>query len=57
MTRARMGRPPLPKGEAREDVFTLRLNDEERRKLEVTARRAGKPVTQWAREVLLAATN
>jgi uncharacterized protein (DUF1778 family) len=50
----RMGRPPLPRGEARAVVFTLRLTDEERDALDRAAKLAGKPVTQWARETLVA---
>ena len=41
------GRPAFAEGTARTGVFTIRLSDEER---------AGKPVTQWAREMLLAAS-
>ena len=48
-----MGRPPLPKGEARETVFTLRVTEAERAAFVEAAERAGKPVTAWARETLL----
>ncbi len=48
-----MGRPPLPDGEAREVVFTLRLSDAEREEIVEAARRSGQPATKWARETLL----
>jgi predicted HicB family RNase H-like nuclease len=48
-----MGRPPLPDGKAKDIVFTLRLSESERDALATAAKRAAKPVTQWAREALL----
>jgi predicted HicB family RNase H-like nuclease len=53
--KARMGRPPLAEGKAREIVFTLRLSPEERDAIVAAAARMGNPVTQWARGALLAA--
>jgi uncharacterized protein (DUF1778 family) len=53
--KARMGRPPLAEGKARDIVFTLRLAPDERDAIEAAAERAGKPVTQWARELLIGA--
>lgn len=49
----KLGRPVLPKGQSK-SVFALRLNDAERAAITKAAERAGKPVTQWAREALLA---
>jgi uncharacterized protein (DUF1778 family) len=49
----KVGRPPLPKGEARDVVFTLRLSESERDAIAAAAKEAGKPPTQWARELLL----
>jgi uncharacterized protein (DUF1778 family) len=49
------GRPAFAKGTAKTGMFAIRLSDEERKAIEAAADRAGKPVTQWAREVLLAA--
>ena len=49
----RMGRPPLPKGEARDDVFTIRVNAVERHAIEAAAKRAGVLATVWARQVLV----
>ena len=54
--KARMGRPPLAEGRAKEIIFTMRLSSEERDAIVVAAERAGKPVRQWARETLLAGT-
>jgi uncharacterized protein (DUF1778 family) len=37
-------------------VFSLKLSDDERAAIDAAAERAGKPVTRWARDVLLLAT-
>ena len=50
------GRPSFAEGTAKTGVFTIRLSDEERTAIVAAAERAGKPITQWAREALLAAT-
>lgn len=36
-------------------MFTLKMSEAERAKIRAAAERAGKPVTQWARNILLAA--
>ncbi len=51
----KIGRPKLPKGKAKA-VFSLRLSSEDQRQIDSAAKRSGKPVTQWAREKLLAAS-
>jgi hypothetical protein len=51
----KMGRPPLPEGEVRSVVFTLRLSDVERNEVVRAAGAAGKHPTAWARETLLGA--
>jgi predicted HicB family RNase H-like nuclease len=51
----KIGRPKLPKGEAK-SVFSLRLSEPDQKQIESAAKRKGKPVTQWARETLLAAS-
>jgi hypothetical protein len=53
----RMGRLPLPKGSAKSVVFTLRLTEDERHELAAVAKRARKPASQWARDVLLNAAH
>jgi len=50
---ARMGRPPLG-DRAKGIVFTIRMSADERDEIVAAAERDGKPVTQWARETLLA---
>lgn len=49
------GRPPMPEGAAKGNMFAVRLTPAERAAIDAAAERAGKGVTQWAREVLLAA--
>jgi uncharacterized protein (DUF1778 family) len=51
------GRPPLPKGEDRDVVLTLRLKAAERKALERAAKTAGTSVSAWARDVLMAQTD
>ena len=51
--KAKIGRPALPRGEARDVVFTLRLSEAERDAIAAAAKQAGKPPTQWACELLL----
>ena len=50
-----MGRPPLAEGRAKGIVFTLRLSPADRDAIVAAAERAGKPVTQWARDLLIGA--
>jgi hypothetical protein len=47
------GRPKLPKGEERAVVLTLRLRESERRAVQNAADRADRPLSEWARAVLL----
>ena len=49
------GRPSLAGGTAKTVVFSLKLSAEEKVAIVAAAERSGKPVTQWAREALLAA--
>ena len=50
----KIGRPKLAKGKAKA-VFSLRLSPPDQRQIESAAKRDGKPVTQWARDVLRSA--
>ena len=50
------GRPAFEEGTARTAVFTLKVSDQERAAINAAAERAGKPVSQWARETLVAAS-
>lgn len=54
--KSKMGRPKLPKGEAKK-VFPIRLSDSERRAVEDAAKRAGLRPSEWARNVMLGAAN
>jgi uncharacterized protein (DUF1778 family) len=47
------GRPPLPKGQEREETLQIRLRAVDRRALEKAARKAGQTLSGWARDVLL----
>lgn len=49
------GRPRFADGEARTRIFNLRVTEAEHDAIVAAAERDGKSVTQWAREVLLAA--
>jgi hypothetical protein len=49
-----VGRPALPKGEAKGIVIALRVTEAEMATLTEAAERAGKPISRWARELLLA---
>ena len=50
----KMGRPKLPKGEAKK-IFSLRLSGNERDKIKDAAKKDGERVTKWARKALLKA--
>jgi predicted HicB family RNase H-like nuclease len=52
----KMGRPKLPKDEAKK-VFSIRFSKRERDKINHAAKKAGEPVTKWARKALLAAAD
>jgi len=49
------GRPPLAEGKAKARMFAVRLTAEEHAEIAAAAARDGKPITQWARDVLVAA--
>lgn len=50
-----MGRPRLPKGEAKGKMLSLRLTADELHAVEGAAKRAGiKNVSEWARRALVA---
>lgn len=56
MAEKKLGRPPKPKGEAKAEVLTLRLTKDERKAVEIAAKRAGLPVSEWARRAIVAAS-
>jgi len=47
-----MGRPPLDPGEAKDQVFQLRLTAAEKASYESAAKRVGKPLAKWIRDLL-----
>jgi len=47
------GRPKLPRGQGRGELLTLRVRADERARLEAAARKAGQPLSAWARDALL----
>jgi hypothetical protein len=51
-SKKRMGRPKLPKNQAR-GVFSIRCSALERKQIEAAAKRTGKKPTEWARIALL----
>ena len=53
----KMGRPRMPKGEAKAEVLTLRLTKEERRAADAAAKRDRLPVSEWARRAIVAAAS
>jgi hypothetical protein len=55
MAAKKMGRPPKPKGEAKEETLTLRLTGAERRSAELAAKKAGVGVSEWARGIVVRA--
>lgn len=48
-----MGRSKKPESEKRKNVLRIRLTNNERRKLDVTAEARGKETSTWARDELL----
>jgi hypothetical protein len=53
----KMGRPPLPKREKRAAHLSVRLTEGEHRGCERAAKAAGLALSDWARSVVLAASN
>lgn len=49
----RRGRPPKPAGESQTAVLFLKMTPDERGAIDAAARAAGRPVSVWAREILL----
>ena len=49
----RIGRPKLPKGEAKSEMVRVRVTPVELRALEAAAKSSGKDLTEWARAIML----
>jgi hypothetical protein len=50
----RPGRPLLPKGEAKAKIMPVRLNPDDRRRIEKAARSKNQTVSEWVRCTLMA---
>jgi hypothetical protein len=48
----RMGRPPMDPGDARDQVYQLRLTAAEKESYEAAAKRAQEPLSKWIRDRL-----
>jgi hypothetical protein len=51
----KMGRPKLPKGEARKELFAVKLSKLEADKVYAAIDRSGQPYPDWLRAAILAA--
>ncbi len=51
----RPGRPKLPKGDAKSSIVPVRLNAEDRKRVEAAARAKDQSVSEWIRGTLSAA--
>jgi hypothetical protein len=50
---SKLGRPKLPKGEARTETIRARVTKEEREVIEAVAKAEGKDVSEWMRGLIL----
>jgi hypothetical protein len=50
--KAKVGRPPMPKGEAKDVVLQSRVQPGERDKYRKAAKAAGQDLSAWVRETL-----
>jgi hypothetical protein len=48
-TKAKIGRPKLPKGEAKGRIVPIRLNAQDRKRVESVAKASQKTVSEWIR--------
>jgi hypothetical protein len=55
LKKKKVGRPPLPRSEAREKYLSLRLRLDEQREVDGAIERSGKSKSDWLRDVLLGA--
>jgi uncharacterized protein (DUF1778 family) len=51
----KVGRPKLPKGHAKAGAIQVRLNDDDRKKVERAAKATKQTVSEWIRSILSAA--
>jgi hypothetical protein len=55
MKKKSAGRPPLPKGKAKDNTLLIRLSPVEREEVDDMAKFNGQKSSAWARHILLAA--
>jgi hypothetical protein len=53
--KARAGRPPLPKGDAKGVMLRVRITPDERLAFEVAAKASNQTVSEWVRSILIPA--
>ena len=51
----KVGRPKLPKGQAKAGAIQVRLNDDDRKKVAIAAKARKQTVSEWIRSTLSAA--
>jgi predicted HicB family RNase H-like nuclease len=51
----KVGRPKLPKGQAKAGAIQVRLNDDDRKKVTIAAKARKQTVSEWIRSTLNAA--
>lgn len=51
----KIGRPKLPKGEAKSEMIRSRVTPAEHKAIEIAAKSCGKDISEWARFVMLSA--
>jgi len=51
----KVGRPVLPKGEAKAKIMPVRLSPDDRKRIEKAAKDSKQTVSQWVRSTLMAA--
>lgn len=49
------GRPPLPKGDAKDEMLRIRVTPDERKAIEAAAKRKKQSASEWIRSTLNAA--
>ena len=55
-TKPKMGRPKLPKGDAKGRIVPVRFNPHDLQRIELAARASQKTVSEWIRGAVNAAT-
>lgn len=56
-TKAKLGRPRVPKKLAKGSLLSVRLTQDERHKIEAAAERDGVALSEWARQAMLRRAN